>query len=98
MKIRIAHFRAAQINISPGASAGFSGNTRGKYRRLLRWSRDACLVAGVLALGYAGFTMLDAKLYQAGQARQFQVRLSDVRLANFPGNGKSGLHLEALRE
>ena len=47
--------------------------------RFLHWSRNAFLVAGVLALGYCGFVLLDAKLYQANQARLFQQELESVR-------------------
>ena len=49
--------------------------------RFLRWSRDAFLVAGVLALGYSGFVLLDTKLYQSYQSRRFQQQLSSVRQA-----------------
>ena len=52
-----------------------------RTNRFLRWSRDAFLVAGVLALGYTGFVLLDTKLYQAYQARRFQQQLSSVRPA-----------------
>jgi sortase A len=48
-------------------------------RRFLRWSRNALLVAGVLALGYCGFVLLDAKLYQANQTRRFQQQLESAR-------------------
>jgi len=46
-----------------------------RARRSLRWSRNAFLVIGVLALGYSGFVVLDSKLYQANQARHFQQQL-----------------------
>ena len=59
------------------------------HRRFLRWSRDLFLVAGVIILGYCAFTLLDAKLYQAHQARRFQRQLSSVQPAT-PGD--SGLH------
>lgn len=52
-----------------------------RTNRFLRWSRDAFLVAGVLALGYSGFVLLDTKLYQDYQARRFQQQLSSVRPA-----------------
>jgi sortase A len=52
-----------------------------RARPLLRWSRNAFLVAGVLALGYCGFVLLDANLYQANQARLFQQELESVRPA-----------------
>jgi sortase A len=44
---------------------------------ILRWSRDAFLVIGVLILGYCGFVLLDAKVYQASEARQFQKQIKD---------------------
>jgi sortase A len=62
MKIRIAH----RLSPSP------------RTDRLLRWSRNIFLLAGVLALGYSGFVLLDAKLYQAYQARRFQQQLDSV--------------------
>jgi sortase A len=46
---------------------------------ILRWSRNAFLAAGVLALGYCGFVLLDAKLYQAKQERLFQQELETAR-------------------
>lgn len=49
-----------------------------RTRRFLHWSRNAFLVAGVLALGYCGFVLLDAKLYQADQARLFQQELEII--------------------
>ena len=49
------------------------------YRRrattLLRWSRYLCLSVGVLLLGYCGFVLLDASLYQTYQSRLFQQSL-----------------------
>jgi sortase A len=45
----------------------------------LRWFRNAFLVAGVLALGYCGYVLLDSKLFQANQARRFQQQLVSVR-------------------
>ncbi len=50
-----------------------------RARRFLDWGRNAFLVAGVLALGYCGFVLLDAKLYQANQARFFQQELENVK-------------------
>ena len=48
---------------------------RSPHPRFLRWIRNAFFVAGVLALGYSGFVLLDTKLYQAYQARRFQQQL-----------------------
>ncbi len=93
MKVRIAQFHSARANSLPGPSDGFRVSTRSAYRQLLRWSRDAFLVVGVLALGYAGFTLLDAKFYQAHQARIFQQQLSSIR----PAMGNAG-SMGALRE
>jgi sortase A len=50
-----------------------------RARRVLRWARNAFLATGVLALGYSGSVMLDAKLYQANQARKFQQQLQGTR-------------------
>jgi sortase A len=50
-----------------------------RARRFLHWSRNAFLVGGVLALGYCGYVLLDAKLYQANQAKLFQQELVSVR-------------------
>jgi sortase A len=41
----------------------------------IRWSRRILFVIGILALGYAGFALLDARLYQADQSRRFQREL-----------------------
>jgi sortase A len=65
MKVRIAH--------------RVSHPTR--RNRLLRWSRDTFLVAGVLALGYCGFVLLDTKIYQAYQTVRFEEQLNAVRPA-----------------
>ena len=53
-----------------------------RAHRFLRWSRNAFLVIGVLALGYCGFVLLDAKLYQAYQARRFQQQLEQCAAGN----------------
>ena len=58
-----------------------------RANRFLRWSRNVFLVAGVLALGYAGFVLLHTKLYQAYQSRRFQQQLSSVRPAGAPTGG-----------
>jgi sortase A len=55
---------------------------------LLRWSRNIFLVAGVLLLGYCGYVLLDAKLYQADQARHFEQEIKDFRPA---ATGKPGV-------
>ena len=46
---------------------------------ILRWSRNVFLVVGVLILGYCGFVLLDAKVYQAYETRQFQQQIKDFK-------------------
>jgi sortase A len=48
---------------------------------ILRWSRNAFLAVGVLILGYCGFVLIDAKVYQASEARHFQQQLKDFHPA-----------------
>jgi sortase A len=52
-----------------------------RANRLLRWGRDVLLIVGVLALGYCGYVLLDAKLYQEYQTRRFQQQLSSARVS-----------------
>jgi len=54
---------------------------------LLRWSRNAFFLAGILILGYCGYVLVDAQIYQALQARHFQQEMNDLRRAN-PGDQK----------
>src|SRR4029077_6973260 len=49
---------------------------------ILRWSRNAFLVAGVLILVYCGFVLLDAKLYQANEILHFQQQIKDFKPAS----------------
>lgn len=53
---------------------------------LLRWGRYLFFTFGILALGYAGFALLDARLYQAHQTLRFQQALKSLRPAI--GNGE----------
>jgi len=48
---------------------------------MLRWSRNVFLIVGVLILGYCGFVLLDARVYQADEARQFQQQIKDFKPA-----------------
>jgi sortase A len=41
-------------------------------RRAARWASRAWLVAGVLALGYAAYVVIDARLYQARELTRFE--------------------------
>jgi hypothetical protein len=54
----------------------------------LGWSRALFFIIGILTLGYVGFALLDARLYQADQNRRFEEALKGLR----PATG-SGEHL-----
>ena len=45
----------------------------------IRWSRRLFFAVGILALGYAGFALLDARLFQANQSRRFQRQLNALK-------------------
>ena len=45
----------------------------------LRWGRYLLFLIGVLLLGYVGFALIDARLYQAAQSRQFQQELNGLK-------------------
>jgi sortase A len=75
---------------------------------LLLWSRNTLLTAGVLILGYCGYVLLDARLYQASETRNFQEQIKDstpipasdgsVREASFhPDAGKPLGEIELTR-
>ena len=98
MKIQIAQFRGSHINLPPGSPAGYRVHRRGPYRRLLRWTRNALLVVGVLTLAYAGSSMLDSKLYQAYQSRHFQQELSNIRPENATAGRDSAASVAAIRD
>ena len=48
---------------------------------LLRWSQRLFFLMGILALGYVGFVLVDAKLYQAYYTWRFQQDLDGLRLS-----------------
>jgi sortase A len=48
-------------------------------RFILRWSRNFFLVVGILILGYCGYVLLDAKVYQAYQTRHFEQQIKDFK-------------------
>jgi sortase A len=73
--------RIALQMLHPKHDNNQSGSKRSPYPRFLRWSRDAFLIVGVLTLGYCGFVLLDAKIYQTYQTRRFQQKLSSVQPA-----------------
>jgi sortase A len=45
----------------------------------LRWSRYLFFAFGILALGYVGFVLLEARLFQADQSRRFQQELNGLK-------------------
>ena len=48
-----------------------------RLQEFLRWSRSLFFITGSMALGYVGFTLVEAKLYQgsAKQALEIQIRM-----------------------
>jgi sortase A len=47
----------------------------------IRWCQRILYVIGILALGYAGFVLLDTKLYQVDLSRQFQEKLNSLKIS-----------------
>jgi sortase A len=62
-------------------------NVRSKWQKsfptrtntFLRWSQRLFFLIGILALGYVGFVLVDAKLYQAYQDWRFQQDLEGLK-------------------
>jgi sortase A len=54
---------------------------------ILRWSRNVLLIIGLLALSYVGYALLDARLYQAEQARRFERELNETNLPRAKSSG-----------
>ena len=52
-----------------------------RISRLLRWSQRLLFVIGILALGYVGFALLDARLFQASAKRSLEIRSKSKRNA-----------------
>jgi sortase A len=50
-------------------------------QRILRWSQRLLFITGVLALGFVGFTLIDARLYQASAKRSLE---SQIQLEKQP--------------
>jgi sortase A len=59
----------------------------------LRWSRYLSLGVGILLLGYCGFVLLDARLYETYQSWQFQQALKSLTPSNA---GAENLHPSPL--
>jgi len=60
--------------------------------QVLLWSRNAFLILGAITLSYVGYALLDARLHQANQARQFDQALKGANIAR--GHSQGG----AVRE
>src|SRR5271170_4234628 len=45
---------------------------RTRTQKFLHWTQRLLFLTGVLALGYVGFTLLDARLYQASAKRSLE--------------------------
>ena len=59
----------------------------------LCWSRQLFFIIGILALGYVGFVLVDAKVYQAYQTWRFQQDLDGLKP---PVSSGEYLHLPSL--
>ncbi len=50
-----------------------------RRRRRLRWIRRLLLIAGVVLLGYVGFTLLDARLFQASAMHTLEAQVQTLK-------------------
>jgi sortase A len=64
-----------------------------RAKLFLRWSRYVSLGVGILLLGYCGFVLLDARLYETYQSRRFQQALKSLTPSN---GGAETLHSSSL--
>ena len=55
--------------------------TRGSLRRVLTWTQRVLFASAVLALGYCGFVLVDAWIFQTRASHEFETRLNDERTA-----------------
>ena len=46
-----------------------------RMRRLVRWTQRLLFIIGVLALAYVGFTLIDARLFQASAKRSLETQI-----------------------
>ena len=52
-----------------------------RTQSVLRWSRYFFFAVGILALGYVGYALVDANLYQAYETWRFERALKSVKPA-----------------
>jgi sortase A len=55
------------------------GEASSQFQRFLRWSGRCCFIGGVMALGYVGFTLLDAQLYQVSAKHSLETQIQSER-------------------
>jgi sortase A len=60
----------------------------------IRWSRRIFFIVGILALGYAGFVLIDTRFYQDDLSRQFQEKLNGSKASAI--NNESLLRTEYI--
>jgi sortase A len=53
--------------------------TVARLRRLLRWTQPLLFTTGILLLGYVGFTLLDARLFQASAKRSLETQIQQKK-------------------
>jgi sortase A len=46
-----------------------------RIQSLLRWTQRVLFITGIIALGYVGFTLLDARLYQVSAKRSLESQI-----------------------
>lgn len=63
---------------------------------ILIWSRNIFLTIGILTLSYVGYVLLDARLYQADQTRQFEQSLKTANLSSVESAGIARLEASPL--
>lgn len=51
-----------------------------RRRRRLRWIRSLLLITGVVLLGYVGFTLLDARLFQASALHTLEAQVQTLKV------------------
>lgn len=58
-----------------------------RAKAILRWSRYAFSITGVLALSYVGYAVVDSRLYQTSENRRLQRTMNGMKPS--PGSGKN---------
>jgi len=50
-----------------------------RVQKLLRWSQRFLFITGIVALGYVGFTLLEARLYQVSAKRSLESQIQRAK-------------------